>query len=170
MEAIAPRSLHSKGKSVLAAGAFAGAVAGAAATGTVSKPDAWYRRLEKPPFNPPPWVFGPVWTALYTMMAVSAYRVWRAPKSRDRDSALRLWAGQLVLNAAWSPLFFGRRRPRAALADLAGMHGLISAYTARAARVDRPAAWLMAPYLAWVSFAGVLNAEIVRRNPRLAAR
>ncbi len=123
-----------------------------------------YRRLKKPPFQPPPWVFGPVWTALYGLMSVSAYRVWRQPRSRGRRVALGLWFGQLVANGAWTPLFFGKNRRKAALVDLVALTALVSAYTAVSRRIDRPAAWMMAPYLGWLGFAGALNAEIVRRN------
>jgi tryptophan-rich sensory protein len=125
----------------------------------------WYRRLRKPSFNPPSWVFGPVWSALYAAMSWSAYRIWKQPPSRDRTIALRIWAAQLGLNGVWSPLFFGRHRPRAALVDLVALLGSVAAYIRVASRVDRVAAALFAPYLGWLGFAGVLNASIVRRNP-----
>jgi benzodiazapine receptor len=124
----------------------------------------WYKSLRKPPFQPPKWLFAPVWTGLYAAMAVSAHRVWRAPDSPDRTRALRLWWAQLALNAAWSPLFFGLRRPRAALVDMAVLLPAVGGYLQAAARTDRPAAWLFAPYLGWTSFAALLNTEIVRRN------
>jgi tryptophan-rich sensory protein len=113
-------------------------------------------------------VFGPVWTTLYGLMSVSAYRVFRGPASPERTRALRLWWGQLALNGAWSPLFFGARRPRLALGDLVGLTLGVAEYTASARKVDRAAAWLMAPYLAWLGYAGWLNLGIIRRNPRLA--
>jgi tryptophan-rich sensory protein len=125
--------------------------------------------LRKPPFNPPPAVFGPVWTALYALMSWSAYRIWRQAPSPGRTRALALWATQLGLNGLWSPLFFGKHRPRTALVDLIGLAAAIAAYIKVAAKVDRAAAALMAPYLAWVGFAGVLNAEIVRRNMKLGS-
>jgi len=81
---------------------------------------------------------------------------------------LTIWWGQLALNGAWSPLFFGAHRARLALADLIGLASAVGTYTRTAARIDRPAAWLMAPYLAWLGYAGWLNLGIVRRNPRLA--
>lgn len=124
----------------------------------------WYRRLEKPPFNPPDWVFGPVWTTIYSLSSVSAWRISRAPRGPARTKALAWWGAQLALNAAWSPLFFGRHRKRAALVDIGLLLGALSGYTAQARKLDRPAAWMMAPYLAWGSFATLLNAEIVRRN------
>ena len=124
----------------------------------------WYKRLEKPGFTPPGAVFPMVWTALYALMAASAWRVAQRPASPQRNRALGLWLVQLALNAAWTPLFFGARRPAAALADIGLLLPAIAAYTAASARVDRPAAWMMAPYLGWVGFASAINAEIVRRN------
>jgi benzodiazapine receptor len=124
----------------------------------------WYDKLEKSPLNPPNGVFGPVWTVLYTLMGISAYRVWRSPANADRTAALRLWPTQLALNAVWSPIFFGAKRPDLSLADMTALLVAIVAYIRVAYRIDRPAALLFGPYLAWVSFAYVLNAEIVRRN------
>jgi tryptophan-rich sensory protein len=157
----------------LAAATFGGAVAAAAALGgaatrrTVRRP--WYAALRKPPWQPPRAAFGPVWTALYALSAGSAYRVARAPGAARRP-ALGLWAIQHAANAAWSPLFFGLRRPRAALADAAALGVAAAAYARAAARVDRAAAWMMAPYLAWVGFAVALNGAIVARNRRSLAR
>jgi benzodiazapine receptor len=127
----------------------------------------WYRTLLKPKGQPPAKVFGPVWTTLYGLMSLSAYRVFRAPASPQRSRALRLWWTQLALNGAWSPLFFGARRPRLAMVDLAGLGGSLAGYTRAASKVDPPAAWLMAPYLAWVGYAAYLNAGIIGRNPRV---
>jgi tryptophan-rich sensory protein len=145
---------------------FAGAVTAVALVGAGSnrRGMGWYRRLEKPPFQPPEWLFAPVWTALYATLAGSAYRIWRRPPSRARSRALAWWTANLVLNGSWSPIFFGRREPAAALAVIGGMTASLVAYLGNARRVDRPAAWMMAPYLGWTAFAGVLNGEIVRRN------
>lgn len=157
----------------LAALAFGGAVAAAALSGraATARParSAWYLALRKPRGQPPPAVFGPVWTALYAAIATSGYRVWRS-SAPGRERALQLWAAQLALNAAWSPLFFGARRPRAALADVALLLPAVAAYARAARRVDRAAAWLVAPYLAWTAFATWLNAGIVLRNRRVLAR
>ena len=95
--------------------ALVAAVGGAA---TASSLQTWYRALHKPSFNPPDWVFGPVWTLLYLMVAVAAWRVWRRG-GRGRAVALALWGGQLTLNLAWSLIFFGLRAPGPALIDLA---------------------------------------------------
>lgn len=157
-------------KSISAMTLFGGAVAAAALLGSRfnpargTEPGDWYRRQAKSPLNPPDQVFAPVWTTLYTMMAIAAYRVWRAPDGDDRDAALRLWFGQLALNAAWNPLFFGAKQPAVSLADLIALLAAQMAFVAKARHVDRVAAWLFAPYIGWVAFAGHLNAEIVRRN------
>lgn len=146
---------------------FAAAVAGVALVGGVAQKGsrAWYRGLRKPGFTPPDWIFGPVWTGLYALMVGSAWRVWRRPASAERSRALGLWGAQLVANAAWTPLFFGARRPAWALADLALLGVGIGAYINEARKVDRAAAWMMAPYAAWSTFAAALNEEIVRANP-----
>ncbi len=128
----------------------------------------WYRSLRKSPLNPPGWAFGPVWTALYGLMSWSAYRIWRQPESEARTRALRIWGAQLALNGAWSPLFFGRHAPGRAMADLVGLVAAIVAYMREAAKIDRNAAALMAPYLGWVGFAGYLNGSIIFRNRRWA--
>lgn len=130
-----------------------------------SRPGPWYRALRKPPQTPPPYVFGPVWGVLYTLSALSVWRVWRQPSSRARSAALTLWAVQHGLNAAWSPLFFGAHLPRTALVDLAVMMPTSVAYTAVASKVDKPAAWMMAPYAGWLAFAGSINAGVVALNP-----
>jgi len=145
---------------------FAGAVAAAALVGGVTQKGSrgWYRTLRKPAFTPPDWIFGPVWTGLYVLMAGSAWRVWRQPPSPARSRALALWGVQLAANAAWTPIFFGARRPAWALADLALLAVGLGAYINEARKVDRASAWMMAPYAAWSSFAAALNEEIVRLN------
>lgn len=125
--------------------------------------DTWYDRLDKPSFNPPSWVFGPVWTTLYLLMAVAAWLVWRSD-DRRRRTALALFAVQLVLNAIWSPLFFGARLPGWALAEIVLLWVAVAVTTSWFWSIDRRAGALLVPYLAWVSFAAVLNAEIVRLN------
>lgn len=156
-------------KRVWGAAIFGGVVAGAAVLGGLFNPGRgttrqWYDDLEKPAFNPPDVVFGPVWTTLYVLIAISGYRVWFSGPGRERTRALALWGAQLALNAAWSPLFFGAKRPELALGDIVLMLVAIASYSAAAWKVDKPAAWLMSPYLAWVAFAAILNAEIVRLN------
>jgi len=135
---------------------------GAAFLGAQSGPGEWYAGLRKPSWNPPGWVFGPVWTVLYAAMAVAAWRVWKAGDSRP---ALALYAVQLALNAAWSWLFFGLHRPGLAFVDIVALWAAILATTLAFFPKDRAAGWLMVPYLAWVSFAAVLNFTLWRMNP-----
>jgi tryptophan-rich sensory protein len=149
---------------------FAAAVTAAAVSGAVFTPRAgrikqWYDALDKPSFTPPRWAFPVAWTALYAMIAASGYRVWRAPDSPARSRALALWGAQLGLNAAWTPIFFGAKSPEAALGDIGLLLPAIAAYASQARRVDTPAAWMMAPYMGWVSSATALNTGIALRNP-----
>lgn len=134
----------------------------AAAVGGRNVPGTWYLSLEKPAWNPPSWVFGPVWSALYLMIAVAGWRVWRAAGAAH--PATVLWASQLALNAAWSWLFFGLHRPDLAFLDIAAMWVLIVACVVQFRRVDAAAAWLFVPYLLWVTFAAVLNFRIWMLN------
>lgn len=142
------------------------AVALAGSWVTLPKILTWYAGLAKPSFSPPNALFGPVWTVLYAMMAVAAWRVWIAPAdAAERQMALALFWLQLVLNALWSPVFFGFQRPGLALAVIVLLWIAIVATTIRFFRIDALAGWLLIPYLAWVTFASVLNGAIVRLNP-----
>lgn len=125
-------------------------------------PGDWYAGLNKPSWNPPGWLFGPVWAALYTLMAVAAWLVWkRAGLSRP----LAFYGAQLALNAAWTPLFFGARQMGWALFEIL-LLWLAVAFTLRAfRRVHAAAGALLLPYLAWVSFATFLNFTLWRLNP-----
>lgn len=161
-------SQPSRLRSALAFAGFAGLTAAAASLGgraTIKGKGRWYRTLRKPSFTPPDWVFAPVWTALFAMMTISAWRVFRTPPSLARSAALGLWTVQLGMNAAWSVLFFGEHKKAAALLDLGLLTTTVGGYMAAASKVDRPAALLMVPYLGWCGFAGALNEEIVRNNP-----
>lgn len=126
----------------------------------------WYRLLRKSRLNPPDAAFGPVWTSLYVLNGISAARIYRSEASPARGRTLALWGVQQALNAAWSPLFFGQRRPRAALVDIGLLWAAVGAYLLEARKVDGVAAALVVPYLSWVSFAAYLNEEVVRQNPR----
>jgi tryptophan-rich sensory protein len=118
----------------------------------------WYPTLVRPSFAPPSWVFGPTWTALYIMMGVASWLVWREGLARpDVRSALALYGVQLVFNLAWSWLFFGLRQPLVALVDIVVLLALVALTARRFAPVSRTAAGLMLPYLAWVAFATALN-------------
>jgi tryptophan-rich sensory protein len=143
--------------------AIALAVGALGGLATASSVGDWYVTLNKPAFNPPNAIFGPVWTTLYVLMAVAAWRVWRSARA-GRGQALALYAGQLVLNLAWSVIFFGLRQPGFALIDVAFLLAAVIATGVAFWRVDRPAGLMMAPYCAWVAFASVLNFEIWRLN------
>ena len=150
---------------------FGALAAGAAALGGLmmrgkGRPDGrWFRSLRKPAFQPPNWVFGPVWTVLYATIAYSGWRIWRAEDSPARSRALALWGAQLGLNALWTPLFFGARKPAVALADLAALDATAMRFATVARRVEPAAAKAFVPYLAWLAFATALNTAIVAKNP-----
>jgi tryptophan-rich sensory protein len=124
---------------------------------------AWYAALAKPAWQPPAWLFGPVWTTLYVLMGVASWFLWRAPVSAARTLALALYTVQLVLNFAWSPTFNGRRL-RAASYILAALCAVLSGLIGVAFAVNAWAGALLLPYLAWCAFAAALNFEIVRLN------
>lgn len=159
-------------RSLLALAGFGLVTAGAAWYGSrysrKGSREKWYRELEKPSFTPPDKTFPVVWTTLYALIAWSGWRIWCATPSRQRTHALRLWIAQLSSNAQWSKLFFGQRRPALALTDILALESTILSYISSAHKVDRSAAYAFMPYAAWVAFASVLNAEIVRLNPEEA--
>lgn len=132
---------------------------------TATEIPAWYAGLQKPSFNPPNWIFGPVWTLLYLLMAIAVWRVLQLPASSERNLAVALFAVQLVLNFLWTPLFFRFHLLRGALAEIVLMWVAIGATTLAFYRLDVASAWMMAPYWAWVTFATALNAAIARLNP-----
>ncbi len=126
-----------------------------------ASPGEWYAQLTKPPLNPPSWVFGPVWTLLYLLMGISLYLVWsRASRHPGATLAVGVFAVQLVLNALWSPAFFGARSPGLGLIVIVPMVVLIAVTISLFGRISNVAGWLLVPYLAWVSFATYLNAAI----------
>lgn len=135
----------------------------AASTGAAFRPDAWYHALAKPAWRPPDWLFAPVWTVLYILIATSGWHVWRSGHP-DTIPALAAFALNLALNAAWSPIFFGLRRIDLALVEIVALWGSTLALVILFTGVSSTAGALMAPYLVWVSFAAVLNAQIWRMN------
>lgn len=137
----------------------------AAFIGSRFEPGAWFRALEKPSWNPPDAVFGPVWTTLYAMMAVAAWLVWRRWGFAGAGAALTAYYVQLGLNTAWSWLFFGRHDIGGALIDIVVLLGAIVLTLILFWKRHRPAALLLVPYLAWVSFATALNFTLYRMNP-----
>ena len=125
--------------------------------GTQSQPGAWYESLNKPPFNPPNWIFGPVWFTLYAMIAVAG---WRSFMDNPTGTPMKLWYGQMLLNWAWSPVWFIGQMIWPALAIIVVMWLAIVAFIGVNWKRDRLAALLFVPYLAWVSFATLLNLSI----------
>lgn len=136
-------------------------IGGGLLIGSLTPPDEWYRQLAKPSFNPPGWVFGPVWTALYVLIGIAGWRVW----TDDRGSAaMALWWAQLALNFLWSPVFFGCHQIGAALVVILALLAVILAFISAAWRSNRTAAALFLPYAAWVAFAAILNGSIYALN------
>lgn len=136
----------------------------AASPGAVFMPGEWFAALKKPSWNPPGWVFGPVWTALYAMMAAAAWLVWQRGGWKEQRKPLLIFLAQLALNAVWTPLFFGLHRPGVAFAEIVLLWLAIVATLVAFRPVNRTAVWLLVPYLAWVSFAAVLNGTLWRLN------
>ena len=124
----------------------------------------WYEALNKPLWNPPSWLFGPVWTVLYTTIGLAAYFAWVRGRHEDRRAVFTVWGTQLFMNAVWSPLFFGLHRPDWAMASLVLLWFLILLCIGLFSQRSRLAAWLLLPYFLWVSFAGALNATIWMMN------
>jgi tryptophan-rich sensory protein len=135
-----------------------------AAIGVPFTAPEWYRSLRRPSWAPPAWLFGPVWSVLYLLMAIAAWRTDAAPRSSR--GALTLFGIQLALNAAWTPIFFGLRRIDLAFVEIVATWFAILATVVAFARVRLVAGLMLLPYLAWVGFASVLNWSIWRANPR----
>ena len=138
--------------------AAVGGLFGAGGTGN------WYANLARPSWTPPSWVFGPVWTILYGMMAVAVWLIWLNRRRRPAAAPMVLFAVQLVFNAAWSPLFFGLHRPDLAFADIVLLWLALVASVWLFLRRSALAGLLLVPYLLWVSFAAALNFAIWRLN------
>ncbi len=136
----------------------------AASMGALFMPGEWYASLNKPSWNPPACVFGPVWSALYTIMAMAAWLVWQRGGFAAQRRPLALFLTQLALNALWTPLFFGLHQPGIAFAEIILLWLAIACTAAAFWRVSRVAAGLLVPYLAWVSFAMVLNGTLWKLN------
>lgn len=151
------------GAALLVAVVICFGVAAVGSVATASSVSSWYLELTMPSWNPPSWVFGPVWTLLYAAMAVAAWLVWRSP-GPGRGVALGVFGVQLALNGLWSWLFFGFRRIDLAFYEILVLWLAIAATIWVFRRISSTAAWLLVPYLAWVSFAAVLNAAILSLN------
>ena len=144
---------------------FIGICVATAMTGILFKPGDWYKALDKPSWTPPDWLFGPVWSALYLMIAVAGWLVWT---TLGMSGLLVLWGANLILNAMWSWLFFGIRRMDLAFVDVVMMWLAIAAFIVLASATVPLAALLFVPYLVWVTIASALNLSVWRRNPEAA--
>jgi len=150
--------------SIIALAGFVAVCFLAALTGVWFPPGEWYERLKKPSWRPPNRLFAPVWTVLYVMIALAGWLVWRRVGFAGAGFALAVYALQLVVNAAWTPLFFGLRRPDLGFFDIVVLWLSIVATIALFLPIDAVAAALLVPYLAWVTFAGALNFALWRLN------
>ena len=151
-------------RSALALVAWLALVFAAAAMGGFFLPGDWYAGLQKPAWNPPNWIFGPVWTALYMIMAVAAWLVWKRGGFAGQRVALSLFLIQLLFNALWSPLFFGLRHPALAFVDILLLWLALLGTVITFWKALPLAGALLVPYLAWVTFASALNFALWRLN------
>lgn len=139
--------------------------AGVGSAFTAGAIDTWYAALNKPFFNPPNWIFGPVWTLLYLLMGISLYLVWIAKGDKKaKRQAITFFIIQLGLNTLWSILFFGLKSPSAAFIGIVFLWLTIFLTIKNFLRISKVAGWLLIPYIAWVSFASVLNLSIIILN------
>lgn len=134
---------------------------GGTAIGILTAPGEWYAALDKPPFNPPNWVFAPVWTVLYLFIAIAGWRTW---PGRRESPAMKMWCAQLALNFLWSPVFFVAHRMDIALGIILLLLATIIGFAVVTWRHDRVASILFWPYAAWVGFASALNGALVVLN------
>jgi benzodiazapine receptor len=137
---------------------FAVVLGGGLAIGSVTRPEGWYAALAKPPFNPPNWVFAPVWTLLYAVIAVAGARTY------ERVNGFFLWVVQMALNFAWTPALFLLHRPTLALVIIVALLAVTLIFTWARWSADRVSSLLFVPYAVWIAFATLLNAAIVVLN------
>jgi tryptophan-rich sensory protein len=130
---------------------------------TISEIGSWYQTIQKPSWNPPNWIFGPVWTILYVLMGISLFLVWKSSASQKR-SAIVLFTLQLILNFFWSFIFFKQHKIGFAFAEILALWLMILLTIFAFARINKLAAWLLVPYISWVSFAAILNYTIWQLN------
>ncbi len=159
-----PTSSPSLGWSIGAALGWIVLTFAAAAIGSQAGPGDWYASLQKPTWNPPNWLFGPVWSFLYASMAIAAWRIWRKGGWSKQGGPLGLYCLQLLFNAAWSLIFFGLKRPDLAFAEITVLWFLIGLTMGWFYQIDRWSGVLFLPYFAWVSFAGFLNFTLWQLN------
>jgi benzodiazapine receptor len=137
------------------------AIGGGILIGTMTSPGEWHAALIKPSFNPPNWVFGPVWTVLYIFIGIAGWRIWR---SNPGGLTVKIWAAQMVLNFVWSPLFFSAHRIDIAFGVILILLAMILLFIAKTWRQDRLAAVLFLPYAVWLGFASSLNGSFLYLN------
>ncbi len=141
------------------------AVGGISGFFTTKAIPGWYAPLNKPWFNPPNWLFSPVWTSLYIMMGIALWLVWKSDAPQKlKGRAIYLFAAQLVLNFFWSLIFFSLHQIGWALVEIVAMWGMILLSIVAFAKINKAAAWLLVPYISWVSFATILNYSIWQLN------
>ena len=138
-----------------------GSISGIATSGNIT---TWYAGLNKPSFNPPNWIFGPVWTVLYLLMGISLFQIWRSPAGDARNYALTIFCIQIILNFAWSFIFFHFKQTGWAFVEIILIWLSVLAMIFIFYRISKPAALLQIPYFLWVSFAAVLNGSIWHLN------
>ncbi|KQZ19740.1 sensory protein TspO [Mesorhizobium sp. Root552] len=155
--------------SLLALLGFGVATFAAGIGGIFFRPGEWYQRLNKPSWRPPDWLFGPVWTFLYATIALAGWLVWREAGFGDAVLPLSAYGTQLLLNAAWSPIFFGLHRIGWALVDMVLLWLSIVATIVLFYPIDAAAAAMLVPYLCWVSFALLLNLSVWQRNSAISS-
>lgn len=131
---------------------------------TITGVKSWYRTIQKPSWNPPDWVFGPVWTTLYVLMGISFFLIWRSSGEKQKQTAIVLYILQLVANFFWSLIFFDQHQIALALAEIIILWVLILLTIFSFANISKTAAWLLVPYISWVSFAAILNYTIWQLN------
>ncbi len=140
-------------------------IGGISGSFTSASINTWYVTLNKPWFNPPNWIFGPVWTLLYLMMGIAFYMIWKSEAvNAVKQTAVILFAAQLLVNFLWSLIFFYLKQPGWAMIDIILMWILIVATIFSYGKISSTAAWLMLPYICWVSFAMILNFYLWKLN------
>jgi tryptophan-rich sensory protein len=160
-------TIHTRTSDLLGLGAFVALCLAISAIGgwvTADSVGSWYWTLQKPVFNPADWLFAPVWTLLYLMIALAGWRVWRRVGLSGARAGMVAYSAQLALNLAWCFLFFGGRMIGVALVEIVLLLAVIGVNAALFWRIDRPAGWLLVPYAVWVAFACVLNLALCRLN------
>ena len=131
---------------------------------TITGVNSWYQAIQKPSWNPPNWIFAPVWTTLYVLMGIAFFLIWRSTDEKQKRTAIILFIIQLVANFLWSFIFFDQHQVSLAFAEIIILWLLILVTIFSFARINKVAAWLLVPYISWVSFAAILNYTIWQLN------